>query len=769
MKRSNLKNLFAVIAAILAVLFAFAACTVKENTQDNGDGSDTVGQARKETVYLDAETPAGSYLEYGSLCVNKDADGNPLSLLSGGEEKEYEHGFMAHAYSVIVYDDLETRGFTRFTAFVGANKTARVANSVTSIVFRVLGDGKELWASDEIGAYSDEVAVDVDVSGVNRLALVADSLGGNGNDHAVWADCKLFAAKGIMPELRVFDFEMPSAYSVTTANILSIASATAPDGTDISSSITCKTDYVKGKTGKFNVTYEVSYGKKKTSKTVTMTVRDEARFVINASDEYLTSPFANFLYYGRNVLGEEERKGYDVIMQKLFETDISDSSKTSQTVNLQENGIYLLRSEVNRIKEYLADDEPRFYFIYYWNDWSGGVTTTLKNGFVDTVTIRTYNGEGEYYYKHDKLAVYRQAEKEVSSFLAKLSDDMSEAQALVSLHNAYSPSVKYANVNYADGFYGAFITKNCICSGYSMGYLYLAQRAGARALYTNGTAGGAHAWNYLFADGKWYMSDTTWGGAGSYGLQGKDYMDQNNRYDYGNYAVMPKLSPERYDVALTAYPLMSIDDGKLLTVNDKFDVYSLAKANSNVADIAPITSVTYTGTVNMSVAGSYPITVTTINSLDNRAVKECLISVCDTTEKLSSILPVQSGNSNYAFREVSLYDGDEKAFADGIYTKANGTLTLAFDVSGKECRFFAAYVGIDKVIRDNDPWGVYANASVRILADDTELYKMSGIGWKTDMSYICVAIPDGTKLLKLEITDNSGQGGVGWGDCLLYR
>ena len=456
-------------------------------------------------------------------------------------------------------------------------------------------------------------------------------------------------------------------------------------------------------------------------------------------------------------------------MQKLFETDISDSSKTSLTVNLQENGIYLLRSEVNRIKEYLADDEPRFYFIYYWNDWSGGVTTTLENGFVDTVTIRTYNGEGEYYYKHDKLAVYRQAEKEVSSFLAKLSDDMSEAQALVSLHNAYSPSVKYANVNYADGFYGAFITKNCICSGYSMGYLYLAQRAGARALYTNGTAGGAHAWNYLFADGKWYMSDTTWGGAGAYGLQGKDYMDQNNRYDYGNYAVMPKLSPERYDVALTAYPLMSIDDGKLLTVNDKFDVYSLAKANSNVADIAPITSVTYTGTVNMSVAGSYPITVTAINSLGNRAVKECLISVCDTTEKLSSIVPVQSGNSNYAFREVSLYDGEEKAFADGIYTKANGTLNLAFDVSGKECRFFAAYVGIDKVIRDNDPWGVYANASVRILADDTELYKMSGIGWKTDMSYICVAIPDGTRSLKLEITDNSGQGGVGWGDCLLYR
>lgn len=254
MKRSNLKNVIAVIAAVLAVLFAFVACTVKEKTPGGDENAgENGGQVTPETIYLDSVTPGGSYLEYGKLSVNADADGNPLSLLSEGEEKEYAHGFMAHAYS-------------------------------------------------------DEVAADVDVSGVNRLALVADSLGGNGNDHAVWADCKL------------------------------------------------------------------------------------------------------------------------------------------------------------------------------------------------------------------------------------------------------------------------------------------------------------------------------------------------------------------------------------LTVNDKFDVYSLTKANSNVADIAPITSVTYTGTVNMSVAGSYPITVTAINSLGNRAVKECLISVCDTTEKLSSIVPVQSGNSNYAFREVSLYDGEEKTFSDGIYTKANGTLTLAFDV-----------------------------------------------------------------------------------------
>lgn len=37
------------------------------------------------------------------------------------------------------------------------------------------------------------------------------------------------------------------------------------------------------------------------------------------------------------------------------------------------------------------------------------------------------------------------------------------------------------------------------------------------------------------------------------------------------------------------------------------------------------------------------------------------------------------------------------------------------------------------------------------------------------MTYLCVEIPDGANYIKLEITDNSGQGGVGWGDCTLYR
>lgn len=774
------KLLFLIVAvlSLILVMTTFVACKVDENKGDQtGDVTDPDGggQTPSDTeyqIYLDEfSAPSATYLGYGSLNTNAGSDGNPLSLIVNGEEREFSHGLFAHAYSVVVYDNLETRGFIKFSAYVGANKTARVANTATNMVFRIIADNKEIWSSEEVGAYTDAQFVEVDITGVNRLALVADSLGGNGNDHAVWADCQLSYLNAIKPDLQIYDFEITSPSQVTASNLLSLARATSADGKDISNKIKYKTDYVAGTTGNFSVTYEVSDGNAVARKTVTMSVLRNNRFSVNASDDELTSPFANFLYYGRNVLSEENRKAYDLLLGKLLKVNISDSSVTSLTVNLQDNGIYLLKNEVLTIKRYLATDESRLYFIYYWNDWSegSGATVTLKNGFVDTVTIRLYNGKGEYYYGQNNLEAYRTAEKEISGYLSDLSEDMTDAQLLFAAHNKYYSTINYANVNYADGFYGAFITKKCICSGYSMGYVYLAQRVGARVLYTNGYAGGAHAWNYVLADGGWYMSDTTWGGPGAFSLLGKNYMDENNRYDYGNYAVMPRLSDVRYDTALTAYPLITIDDEKILLLGEKFDVKSLVHAKSSVEDKAPITYVTYTGTINMSVSGTYPITVTAYNSLGNKAVKECVINVCKTTDKLSVITPVQNGNSNYAFREVSLYNGEEKVFSDGIYTKANGTLTLDFDVSGKGYRFFSAYVGIDKVIRDNDPWGVYANATVRVLADGKELYKKGGIGWKTDMNYICVELPHETKLLRLEISDTSGQGGVGWGDCLLYK
>ena len=64
--------------------------------------------------------------------------------------------------------------------------------------------------------------------------------------------------------------------------------------------------------------------------------------------------------------------------------------------------------------------------------------------------------------------------------------------------------------------------------------------------------------------------------------------------------------------------------------------------------------------------------------------------------------------------------------------------------------------------------GFYAHATFRVYADGVLLFEWSGVGRKTDYGAIAVLLPEGTRTLTLEVTDTSGQGGTGWGDCTLY-
>lgn len=207
-------------------------------------------------------------------------------------------------------------------------------------------DNAEVYSSAQFGAYTDEEYVDLDIEGAERLTLVADSVGGNGNDHAVWADCKLTyyndIYNDIKPDLRAYDVEFSSPYQVTEANILENARAYDFSGNDISGDITYTTDYEEGQIGEFEITYKVSDGRQTAQKRVKMKVLSESRFISGA-------------------------------------------------------------------------------------------------------------GNKEYYYGQSNISVYMQAEEEVSSFFEGLTEDMTEGQMLYKAQNAYRKTIKYDNVDYADG------------------------------------------------------------------------------------------------------------------------------------------------------------------------------------------------------------------------------------------------------------------------------------------------------------------------------
>lgn len=738
---------------------------------DNTENEDPPAPKVEKQKWLDEMPLQYSSIGHGSLAVNEDANGNSLSLYKDEQEQQHEHGFFAHAYSVLLFEELETQGFTAFETYIGINGTARVNNTQTSVQFRIYVDDQPAYVSDTFGAYSEEEYVKIDITDADRLTLVADSLGGNGNDHAVWADCKLTYYDDIKPNLRADDIEFPSPWQVTEANILQNAAAYAADGRDLSGQIQYETNYKPGQTGEFSLTYRVSDGKTSAEKTVSMKVLSGERFRSDADSDYLSQPFADYVYYGRKLLSFEGRKAYDLIMEELLRTNISDSSRTTYTVDLQAHGIYISPAEAKKLKPYLIYDEARLYFLYYWRESeTGGVTVQTEGGFAKTITFKLYNGDGQYYSGQDNFDVYAQAEESVGNFFDGLTEDMSDAQLLSAVQNKYRATLTYSNENYADTFYGSFITRRTICSGYSKGYAYLAQRLGVQTAYAVGYAGGAHAWNYMRVGGNWYMTDTTWGTWQSFGLLGKEYMQSSGRYDYGNYSKMPELSQTNYDKELIPYPLFSILPSKLLLKGSSFEIEDLVVISASMAQKAPVVSVEYEGTFDLSRAGNYTVDITAKNSLGNVVRQSAEIFVADSSEKLSQFTPQMSGKSSYAYRAVSLYrDGEEISYTDGLYIKANGTISLDYDISGKGYKYFTANIGVDKVIRDNVDWGWQAKATFEIYADGVLLYSRKDVGWKANESSVAVKIPEGTQTLTLRVTDNTGQGGTGWGDCLLYR
>jgi hypothetical protein len=107
-----------------------------------------------------------------------DAKKKPGALLVLGGQM-FDKGLYAHADSRFVFD-LDGKWKT-FTATAGLRDGAPEFGSA---IFRVVGDGKELYRSPVLKAGARE-AVKVRVEGMKQLELIAE--GGEGNNHGSWA------------------------------------------------------------------------------------------------------------------------------------------------------------------------------------------------------------------------------------------------------------------------------------------------------------------------------------------------------------------------------------------------------------------------------------------------------------------------------------------------------------------------------------------------------------------------------------------------------
>ncbi len=175
-----------------------------------------------------------------------------IKLNIDGSVKTFDKGFGAATNAEIVYD-LEGQ-YDYFTTYVGTDKNFDMDS--TTIKFRILADGKEVYKSDVIRKDTPAEFVSLDIKGVKRLVLIADDVDGNlVGDFASWADTKLYQnySKPVIKGDDVIVFNTKEKVDL----LQGIVATDYEDG-DITSKVKVNTDYSYGKFGVFDVVYSVT-------------------------------------------------------------------------------------------------------------------------------------------------------------------------------------------------------------------------------------------------------------------------------------------------------------------------------------------------------------------------------------------------------------------------------------------------------------------------------------------------------------------------------
>ncbi|VYT63202.1 DUF5011 domain-containing protein [Clostridium tertium] len=226
-------------------------------TITDADGN-KASKDRKFVVY--SESTYLSDLEWESAVsgwknVNKDSavnTSNKIKLNVNGEVKEFDKGIGVATNAEIVYK--LDGNYTNLSTYVGTDKN--YDDNRTTIIFKIYADGEEVYTSDVIRRDTEAELVNLDVTGVKELKLVANDADGNGlGDFASWGDTKVYTTNA-KPELKI-----PESISTKLGQEIDLneeyIATDAEDGnlTD-KVEVTGKVNF--NKTGKYDLVYKVT-------------------------------------------------------------------------------------------------------------------------------------------------------------------------------------------------------------------------------------------------------------------------------------------------------------------------------------------------------------------------------------------------------------------------------------------------------------------------------------------------------------------------------
>lgn len=165
------------------------ATSAAGNSPASAVASATTPASNSITTYISTLPWVSATVGYGSIRKNASINGNPLALRG----TVYAEGIGTHAVSQIVYNLGEA--YTNFISAVGVDDEVTPEGGTGSVDFQVIGDGKVLFDSGVVTNFSPVVTLNVNVTGVQQLTLLASNgvAGSIDYDHADWAGARLLS------------------------------------------------------------------------------------------------------------------------------------------------------------------------------------------------------------------------------------------------------------------------------------------------------------------------------------------------------------------------------------------------------------------------------------------------------------------------------------------------------------------------------------------------------------------------------------------------
>lgn len=454
------------------------------------------------------------YTSYQSVLGDETNTGEKITMLEDGEDVVYDKGIWMHGDALLTYTKIQEYGYETFEAYVGVDESARDASSQnTSFVVEFIIDGEVVHATSQFGNKSEQEFVSIDISDAEVFQIKVDSLGSNGQDHAVMGN-SVFKKSSPTPYLYVFDLEFNLSDQVTESNIMDYVKAMDYKGNDIKDKVTYTTNFKEGGVGTYDLTYSVTDDEGNSrSETVNIIVTGED-YSGDITLERMKQPWADYLYHPRQTMDKQNQKAFDLTLEKVLDFKTEDGVYVTNKpnpayelrVNLLDNGIYVNASDfVKNMTGILYDSEPRVYLIRKWTQ-----AYSTKNGLVNEVIFYMTAGylDGEDNYDVTMGYILDNG----NTFLAEAKDDMTYQQKFYYAVTKYGSWIRYSDGGELIHSLGYGYGK---CGGNAMGIVHLGQRLGIKSNYGDGNVStvGFHGWSYqkMPNEDGWYFTDVLWG------------------------------------------------------------------------------------------------------------------------------------------------------------------------------------------------------------------------------------------------------------------